>query len=141
MSDTTSRGIQYPTSGDIVRTGVAGDAKLAQDLQVLATTTNTAINEAVDEAKWDKGTLLTSDTNMSTLGPGIHQLRSSQVGRDLGLPITDVSAIEVVEFGNTAFLKQYGHKNGARTQSWSAWRNSSGTLGEWQPDAGARLKD
>lgn len=141
MSDTTSRGIQYPTSGDIIRTGVAGEAKLAQDLQVLAATTNTAINEAVDDAKWDKGTLLTSATNLSTLGPGIHQLRSSQVGRDLGLPITDMSAIEVVELGNTALLKQYGHKNGDRTQSWSAWRNSSGTLGEWQPDAGARLKE
>src|SRR5699024_6789507 len=54
MSDTTSRGIQYPTLGDIIRTGVAGEAKLAQDLQVLATTTNTAINEAVDDAKWSK---------------------------------------------------------------------------------------
>lgn len=65
MSDTTSRGIQYPTSGDIVRTGVAGEAKLAQDLQVMAATTNTAIDEV--EGRFVPQVLSGSTIDVNTL--------------------------------------------------------------------------
>lgn len=138
MSDTTSRGIQYPISGDIIRTGVAGEAKLAQDIQVLAATTNTAINQAVDEAKWDKGTI-TSPQDVLSLSEGIWRVPSNSVadamtnrpgGPGIGPAVIKVSGpvgqIREIQWSQATNVNQFGRVWEIRFDghSWSDWRDT-----------------
>ena len=149
MPDSTSLGIQFPLPDDIIRTGQSNAAKLAQDFQSLASTTNSAIRseashavasarqyseELAEEIQWSKtDRFLTADTDLSTLERGIHRNSSVSVANALGLPIGYVSALTVVELGNTAVLEQWGYAGANRVERYQAWRDADGNIGPWYP--------
>lgn len=73
---TTSRGIFYPTTSDSVEPAT-------RDFKTLATTTTTAINNAVAEAKWERGTI-TAGTNLNDVTTaGVYQVTSYSIANSL----------------------------------------------------------
>lgn len=128
---TTAKGITYPTATDLIKDG-ADPAKLATDLKVLASTTDTAI----DGVKFYRGsTIITKETDLFELEAGYeYSVGNVITARDLGLPRERPGWITVQQIGTGKVLTFRSSEEGNQPSLiFTRQRTIKGVIQEWEP--------
>lgn len=95
---TTPLGIQYPKPDNIIRTGQAGNSKLAQDLEAIAVTTDSAIRSS----SWSKGAP-PQGANVLELPAGVWEANSASLATSLINRPAEADAPAVITISGNPF--------------------------------------
>lgn len=124
MPDYTAKGIQYPLPSDRIKDGNVV-AKLADDIQAVAQTTTTAIDESVVEATQGEMVLAGSAIDYKGMQPGVHYPITADAAAVMGLPTASAGFL-VIHHGYLA-------QSGGQTMT-VRWYPADGTGNVWSSD-------